>query len=75
MEHPGHRARNLDVANAYGLVSGLCDIKGRVTARKDCPAWLSTALFEMIHKANCLIEPLIQHRDELKKLDTGKEPR
>lgn len=38
-EHPGYRARNLDVANIEGLTSGLCDIKERIRKRKDCPIW------------------------------------
>lgn len=64
-EHPGYRARNLDVANAYGLNAGLCNIKYRMQKRKDCPLWLILKLDDMIHRSNCLITPLIQHRDEI----------
>jgi len=62
----GYRARDLDLANCYGLISGLCDISDRMTARKDCPAWLAVDLADMIFRANCLLGPLKMHRDELK---------
>lgn len=64
-EHPGYRARNLDVFNAYKLNAGLCDIKARMQKRKDCPLWLLIKLDDMIHRSNCLIRPLIDHRNEL----------
>jgi len=62
----GYRARDLDLANCCGLVSGLCDISDRMTARTDCPAWLAVELSNMIFRANCLIGPLARYRDELK---------
>ena len=65
----GYRARDLDLANCYGLVSGLCDISDRMKARKDCPVWLAVELSNMIFRANCLLGPLKMHRDELKHLD------
>lgn len=64
-EHPGYRARNLDVAKMYGLNSGLCKIERRMKERKDCPLWLLRTLDDLIFKSNCLISPLIEHRDEL----------
>ena len=63
--HPGYRARNLDVANAYGLNSGLCKIAERMKKRKDCPMWLSEQLDFMIQRSNKLIFPLVQYRNEL----------
>lgn len=64
-EHPGYRARNMDVTAAYGLNAGLCSIKKRMRQRKDCPLWLIKKLDEVITRSNQLIEPLIRHRDEL----------
>jgi len=64
-EHPGYRARNLDVAKIYGLNAGLCKIQERMAKRKDCPLWLIKRLDDMIYRSNCLIRPLIEHRDEL----------
>jgi len=64
-EHPGYRARNLAVANCYGLNVGLCSIQDRMRRRKDCPAWLLLKLEDMIYRSNCLIQPLIDHRNEL----------
>ena len=65
----GYRARDLDLANCYGLVAGLCDISDRMRARKDCPVWLVEELSLMILRANCLLGPLEKYRDELKHLD------
>jgi hypothetical protein len=61
----GYLARNLDVANAYGLNAGLVCMRKRMQTRKDCPAWLLQSLDEMIHRSNCLIRPLVEHRDDL----------
>lgn len=66
-EHPGYRARNLDVATAYGLTAGLCDIKVRMRKRKDCPTWFLIKIDDLIYRSNCLIRPLIEHRNEIKK--------
>lgn len=63
--HPGYLARNRDVAKCYGLTAGLCAINKRMKARKDCPVWLLVALEDMIQRSDCLVVPLIQHRDEL----------
>ena len=65
----GYRARDLDLANCYGLAAGLYDIWSRMTARKDCPVWLVVDLADMIFRANCLLGPLEKYRDELKHLD------
>jgi len=70
-EHPGYRARNLDVAKIYGLNAGLCSIQTRMQKRKDCPLWLLERLNEMIYKSNCLIRPLVEHRDELSRFLDG----
>lgn len=61
----GYLARNLDVANAYGLAAGLVAIKERVRTRRDCPLWILDKLDDMIHRSNLLIRPLVEHRDEL----------
>lgn len=63
---PGYAARNLDVAKITGLNSGLCAIVERMKKRKDCPTWLISRLVRLIDTSNCLIQPLIHHRDELK---------
>jgi len=64
-EHPGYRSRNLALAKAYGLNAGLCNIKERMQKRRDCPKWLLAKLDDMINRSNCLIKPLIEHRNEL----------
>ena len=61
----GYMARNRDVAKAYGLNAGLCSIRKRMQERTDCPAWLLKSLDDMIDRSNCLLRPLIEHRDEL----------
>lgn len=61
-----YRARNLDVANAYGLNKGLVVICERMRKRKDCPLWLIEQLNELIERSNRLIRPLIEHRDEMR---------
>lgn len=66
-EHPGYRARNLDVATAYGLNAGLCDLRDRMSRRKDCPSWFLLNISELIYKSNCLLRPLIEHRNEIRK--------
>jgi len=62
----GYLARNLDVAKIIGLNAGLCSIVERIKKRKDCPTWLIRKLVDLIYTSNCLITPLVQHRDELK---------
>jgi hypothetical protein len=66
-EHPGYRARNLDVAKCVGLNNGLQSIKTRMQKRKDCPMWLLEKLDDMITRSNHLISPLARYRDELPK--------
>ena len=66
MYHPGYHARNQDVANAYGLNAGLKAIFDRMRLRKDCPIWLLEKLDSLIQHSNCLIQPLVDHRDEIK---------
>jgi len=61
----GFMAREVDVANAYRLNKGLADIRERMRQRKDCPHWFISAMDEALHRSNCLIRPLIEHRDEL----------
>jgi hypothetical protein len=61
----GFMARELDVANAYRLNNGLADIRERMRQRKDCPNWFIAAMDDALHRSNCLIRPLIDHRDEL----------
>jgi hypothetical protein len=63
--NPEYLRRNLDVANCYGLNAGLCSIQERMRRRKDCPAWLLLKLGDMIYRSNCLLQPLIDHRNEL----------
>ena len=65
-ETSGYLARNLSVAKAIGLNSGLCAVADRMKKRKDCPLWLINKLADLIYVSNCLIPPLVQHRDELK---------
>jgi hypothetical protein len=64
-EHPGWRAREKDVEMGYRLNENLCDIKSRLSGRPGCPKWLLKALDEAIYKSNCLLRPLIEHRNEL----------
>ena len=61
----GYTARNLDVAVAYGLNAGLAAIRERMRQRRDCPAWFIEQIDDMIQRSNCLLRPLIEHRDEL----------
>ena len=65
---PGYNVRNLYVSKAHRLNVGLCNIKDRMTAREDCPVWFIRQMNDMIDKSNCLIRPLVQHRDELPKV-------
>lgn len=58
-----YNAADLDVAKAYGLDNGLQAIKARVTARKDCPAWLHKELDKLLTKSSKLIQPLIERRE------------
>jgi len=66
-EHPGYRARNLDVATAYGLTVGLCNLRERMRKRRDCPTWFMLNIDGLIYKSNCLLRPLIEHRNEISK--------
>ncbi|MEI7673810.1 MAG: hypothetical protein WCK00_17030 [Deltaproteobacteria bacterium] len=69
MSESGSLARNLDVAKIIGLNAGLCAIVERLKKRKDCPLWLIGKLVDSIYVSNCLITPLVQHRDELLEAD------
>lgn len=69
--HPGYTARNLDVAKVYGLEAGLCTMKARMGARRDCPLWFLEKIDDLIHRSSCLIRPLVEHRDELPKTLPG----
>ena len=63
--HPGYLARNQDVCKAYGLATGLAKIQERLKGKSRTPNWLLTDLEDMFYRANCLIRPLVDHRDEI----------
>lgn len=60
-----YMARNLDVANAYGLEALLGNTLKRVNERKDSPTWLKEALHEAHQRASLSIRPLIEYRDAI----------
>ena len=64
-QHPGYRARNLDVATAYGLNAELCKTLDRMRKRGDCPLWLIESLCDCIQRSNVLIGALRRYRDDL----------
>lgn len=68
----GYKARNLDVAVAYGLNAGLAAIRDRMRKRQDCPAWFLAQMDDMMQRSNCLLRPLIEHRDELQPSSNDK---
>ena len=63
--HPGYLARNQDVCKVYGLCAGLCKIQDRLKGKRSTPQWLLADLENILNKANCLIRPLVDHRDEI----------
>lgn len=65
VDHPGYRARNMDVTECERLNARLCAVSDRMRQRRDCPNWLILELSELIHKADCLTTPLKHHRDEI----------
>jgi len=62
-EHPGYRARKMDVIEWERLNARLCAVSDRMRKRKDCPIWLLMELAELARKADCLTAPLREHRD------------
>lgn len=64
MSERGYLARNLDVANAYGLEAALGSIQKRLAGRRH-PKWLREAIHDAHTRAGKTIRPLIEYRDEL----------
>lgn len=60
----GYMARNLDVANAYGLEANLSAIEKRMVGKR-FPRWLRESLADAHRRATKSIRPLIEYRDEL----------
>lgn len=65
--HPGYLARNRKVAQVYGLNENLCNLRDKLKERQRTPLWLLEEIDKAIETSNSLIEPVVTHRDELKK--------
>ena len=55
--------RNLAVCNGIGIKAGLVMAYRRMSARKDCPAWLQEQLLDLIYRSAKSNEHLIEYRE------------